>query len=104
MGFILQEMVQTIDEEKTEEPDESLSFWELLKQSGLLRTGDSEIIVTGRPPYRLYYPLEGFIRLHETKKPPPVRRASVPAVLDVKLHSSAASSLKAFDLKPYQAS
>lgn len=69
------------------ESDELPSFWDMLKQSNLLRKGDPQIIVTGKPPYRLHYPLHGFTGIHETKKPPEVRRASVPAVLDVKLHA-----------------
>ena len=75
------------NESESGQSDELPSFWDMLKQCDLLRQGDPETITTGKPPYRLQYPLEGFTSLHETKKPPAVRRASVPAVLDVKLQS-----------------
>lgn len=74
------------------ESDELPSFWDMLKQSNLLRKGDPQIIVTGKPPYRLHYPLHGFTSIHETKKPPEVKRASVPAVLDVKLIAARAKA------------
>jgi len=59
----------------------------MLKQSGLLRKADPQIITIGTPPYRLNHPLHGFTSLHETRAPPEARRASVPAVLDVKLQT-----------------
>lgn len=70
---------------KTDSSDEMPSIWELMVQSGLLHKGDPTLISTGKPPYRIHYPLEGFTSLYETKSPPEVKQRVVPAVLNVKL-------------------
>lgn len=84
-SFSFQNSVQS-EEPPARDSDELPSFRDMLKQSEFLQKRDPEIIVTGKPPYKLHYPLHGFTSIHETKKPPEIRRASIPPVLDVKLH------------------
>jgi len=85
----MEKLMQSLQDSgsQSEKSDELPSFWDMLSQSGLLRKGDSQIVTTGTPPYKLSYPLHGFTSLHETRVPPEVKRASVPVVLDVKLQA-----------------